>query len=423
MNPESSHQEPEHGIPENLKKPGAPKIIGVLLLFAILLGAMFVVGYNPREKRLEQITGDAAAIARSVPRVAVAHPKVTPGDSEVSINCDVKANKATTILARTNGYLKKLHAEIDDVVQEGQLLAEIDTPEVDAELLRARASLEQAKAAVPKAESDLALADRNLKRDQNLPPGARTVEELDVRTTAHEDAINALSIAKANVDFAQADVKRLEAMQGFEKVTAPYAGRITFRFLDVGALISPGDNAHAELFTMAETDTARIIIHAPQSYATDINLSAKPVLTVRNYPGREFVGTIAGNAGQFDPATRTMLFLLLFPNQDGALYPGMYGQVRMALSSRKPVLQIPTSALVTSNAVGQQVMVVSDGVVHLRKVTTGRDFGTDVEILTGLTKDDLVATTPQVQTTEGTKVKAILPEEEKVPNASKLGAK
>jgi RND family efflux transporter MFP subunit len=224
------------------------------------------------------------------------------------------------------------------------------------------------------------------------------------------------------VEYAAAEVKRLTALQSFQKVVAPYAGRITFRFLDVGALISPGDNAHAELFSIAETDTARIIIHAPQSYATDINLSGKPVLTVRNYPGREFAGTIAGNAGQFDPASRTMLFLLLFPNKDGALYPGMYGQVKLALSSRKPVLQIPTSSLISGSR-GTQVMIVDKGIVHLRNVGTGRDFGTNIEVLTGLTEDDQIAVNPQVQMVEGTTVKALLREEEKTPNTSKLGAK
>ena len=143
---------------------------------------------------------------------------------------------------------------------------------------------------------------------------------------------------------------------------------------------------------------------------------------MRNYPGRRFTGTIAGNAGQFDPATRTMLFLLLFPNPDGALYPGMYGQVKLGLTSRQPVLQIPTSSLV-SGAAGTQVMIVDKGIVHMRNVSVGRDFGTNVEVLEGVTKDDLVAINPQVQITEGEKVNALLKEEEKIPNNAKLGAK
>lgn len=422
MTPEPSPHASHDAPPENLKKPGAITIVGVLLLFLALLAAMYVVGHSPRAKMAAETRDDAAARIAELPRVSVARPKVTPGDKDVTINCDVKANKSTIILARTNGYLKKLHAEIDDVVQAGQLLAEIDTPEVDAELERSRASLLQAKATVAKSETDLALAERALKREQDLAPGARTVEELDNRTAARDDAKNALAVAKANVAFQEAEVKRLTALQGFERVTAPYAGRITFRFLDVGALISPGDNAHAELFTMAETETARIIIHAPQSFATDIDLKGKPVLTVRNYPGRQFTGTIAGNAGQFDPATRTMLFLLLFPNPDGALYPGMYGQVKLGLSSRQPVLQIPTSSLVTGSS-GMQVMIVDNGIVHMRKVSVGRDFGTNVEVLEGVTKDDLVAINPQVQITDGEKVNALLKEEEKIPNNAKLGAK
>ncbi len=422
MSSESANHEAEHGIPSDLKRPGAVSIIGALLLLIAAIAAMFFIGYSPREKQAAETKEDAAARAAAIPRLAVTRPRETAGNSEVTLNCDVKANKATTILARTSGYLKKLHAEINDLVKEGQLLAEIDSPEIDAELLRSRASLNQVRASEAKAETTLALAERSLKRDQSLPPGARTVEDLDTRTAARDSAVDALTMAKADVEYAQAEVKRLTVLQSFERVTAPYAGRITFRYLDVGALISPGTNSNAELFTLAETDTARIIIHAPQSYATDIDLAGKPILTVRNYPGREYTGVIGGNAGQFDPATRTMLFLLLFPNPDGTLYPGMYGQVKLALLSRTPVLQIPTSSILSS-AEGTRVMVVQDGVVHLRSATFGRDFGTEIEVLTGLTKDDLVVVNPQLQITDGTKVKILPRAEEKVSEASKVGAK
>ena len=382
---------------------------------------MFFLGYEPRQTLAAQTSADAADRANAVPRLSVALPKVAPGTGEVTINCDIKANKSTIILARTNGYLKKLHAEIDDVVKEGQLLAEIDTPEVDAELARSRASLEQAKASVAKAEADLALAERSLKREQSMSPSARAAEELDNRVTARASAEHVLAISKANVASAEAEMKRYTAMQGFEKVVAPYDGRITFRFLDVGALVSPGDNAHAEIFSIAETNTARVIIHAPQAWATDIDMSAKPILTVRNYPGREYTGTIAGNAGQFDPATRTMLFMLLFPNPDGTLYPGMYGQVKLALSSHNSVLQIPSSALV-SNKDGTQAMVVQDGVAHYRKIIPGRDFGNDIEVITGLSKEDQVVVNPQIQITDGAKVEAVLRSEKGVANATKPGA-
>jgi RND family efflux transporter MFP subunit len=421
MNPEPHPADPGHDIPHDLKRPKATTVIVALLLLAVVLGAMFFLGYEPRRKLAAETNADATDRAALVPRLSVALPKVAPGSGEVTINCDIRANKSTIILARTNGYLKKLHAEIDDVVKEGQLLAEIDTPEVDAELARSRATLEQAKASVGKAEADFALADRSMKREQAMSPAARAAEDLDNRITARASAEHALTIAKANVSYAEAEVKRFTAMQGFEKVVAPYDGRITFRYLDVGALISPGDNAHAEIFSIAETKTARVIIHAPQTWATDIEMSAKPILTVRNYPGREFSGTIAGNAGQFDPATRTMLYLLLFPNPDGSLYPGMYGQVKLALSSRNSVLQIPSSALI-SNKDGTQAMVVQNGIAHYRKITTGRDFGNDIEVITGLSKDDQVAVNPQVQIADGAKVEAVLRSEKNVANAAKPGA-
>ena len=423
MNPASTpHEDLEHGIPTDLKKPGALSVIVALLFLLLALAGMFFLGYKPRQSDAQETQSDAAARVSELPRLALAHPVATAGESEVTMNCDVKANKSTTILARTNGYLKTLHAEIDDVVKEGQLLAEIDTPEIDAELARSRAALNQARANEVKSKADFDLADRSMKRDQSLLARTISEDELDRRVTARDDAKNAWSMTKADVEYAEAEVKRLSVLQGFERVVAPYSGRITFRYLDVGALVSPGNNSNAELFTIAETETARIIVHVPQAYATDVDLAGKPVLTVRNYAGREYKGTIAGNAGQFDPSTRTMLFLLLFPNPDGSLYPGMYGQVRLGLSSRKPVLQVPTSAIVSSS-VGTRVMVVQDGVAHFRQVTVGRDFGTNIEVLSGLKTEDQVAISPQAQITDGTRVKALLRDEEKVPNAAKLGAK
>ncbi|MCE9520752.1 MAG: efflux RND transporter periplasmic adaptor subunit [Verrucomicrobia bacterium] len=422
MNPESSHSATEHDIPPDLKKPGAGSIILVLVVFLIFIAAMFFLGSEPRRKQGNEIKADAQERANAIPKLSVAKPRETPGDSEVTLNCDIKANKSTTIIARTNGYLKKLHAEINDIVKEGQLLAEIDAPEIDAELVRSRAALDQAKASLAKSKTDLELAERLLKRERNLPSAARTAEELDIKTAQRDNAANGVTRAEADVEYAEAEVQRLTTLQGFEKVVAPYAGRITFRFLDVGALVSQGNNANAELFTISEIDNARIIIHAPQSYATDINLKSIPVLTVRNYPGREYQGIIAGNAGQFDPATRTMLFLLIFPNPDGSLYPGMYGQVKLALTSHHQVLQIPTSAIMATSE-GTRVMLVKDGVVHLKPISTGRDFGNNIEVLTGLTTDDQVAVNPQVQITEGTKVQAVLQKEVKSEITPKPAAK
>jgi RND family efflux transporter MFP subunit len=422
MNPESSSHESNHSPSLQVKRPGAFSIFGMVVLFLALVAAMFVIGHTPRKKDAAEAKHDAEERSSNVPRVSVAPPKETPGESEVTLNCDVKANKATTILARTNGYLKALHAEINDVVKEGQLLAEIDTPEVDAELLRSRASLLQAQASLAKSETALDLAERLLKRDKTITSGAITAEELDNRTASRDTAANARSQAQADVKYAEAEVKRLEVLQSFERITAPYDGRITFRFLDVGALISPGDNSNAELFTIAEINTARVIIHVPQSYATDIDLKSKPVLTVRNYPGRQFVGKIAGSSGQFDPASRTMLFLLFFPNADSALYPGMYGQVKLGLSSAKPVLQIPTSAVLAGGE-GPKVMIVKDGIAALRPITLGRDFGTDIEVLTGISKKDMIATSPPVQVTDGAHVIPLLREENRADTHTKVGAR
>ena len=219
----------------------------------------------------------------------------------------MRAFQETAIYPRTSGYLKRWLVDIGDQVKKDQLLAEIDTPEVDAQLNQSEATLEQTKANVIKAEADMNLAKVTLNRylDANKQsPGSVTAQDVDEKQIAYDDAVSALKQVKASVVAQEADVHRLQVLQGFEKVTTPFRGIITARNYDNGALLSAGNTAAgSELFSVQETDTLRVFVNVPQTYVTAIKIGQDGFLNVRNYPGKEFKGTATRWAGALDPTT------------------------------------------------------------------------------------------------------------------------
>jgi RND family efflux transporter MFP subunit len=380
-----------------------------VVVFLVLLGALYIIGYLPYQHQAQEASADAAGRTTAVPSVNVARPNETISNKDVLLPCDIRPNQQTSLYARTNGYLKKVYVDISDRVHAGQLLAEIDTPEVDAQLVQSRASLEQAKANLVKAKSDLDLAQKTLERYKHLPSGAASQQDVDQRQAAYEVAVAAVAQTRASIAVAEADVQRLTVLQGFEKITAPFSGIITARNYDVGALLSASGTGKS-LFDLVQSDTLRVDVNVPQVYASEINPGEPAFLAVRNYPGRQFKGTVARASSVLNSNTRTMLFELTFANPDGLLYSGMYGQVRLNLSKRNPVLVIPTSAMLF-NANGTQVALVQEGnKVHYQNIAVGRDLGTEMEILSGLPKDALVIANPTAQMTEGTSVQPVMPQ-------------
>jgi RND family efflux transporter MFP subunit len=294
-------------------------------------------------------------------------------------------------------------------VKEGQLLAVIDAPDVDAQLDESKATLEQAKATVVKSEADLQVAGANLDRyfeSQKESPGSVTQQQIDSFRAAYADAVGALDVAKATVVQNAADVQRLSVLQGFERITAPFGGTITARNYDVGALINPSvTTAGTELYDIAETDTLRVFVDVPQADSTNVRIGQPAYLAVRNYPHREFTGVVARMTGALNSNTRTLSFQLNFPNPDGALYAGMYGQARIPVSDAQPLLIIPTSALVF-NAKGLQVATVEQGKVHFKPINVGRDYGMQIEVASGLSAEDEVVANPGERIAEGVSVVA-----------------
>ncbi len=404
-----SIQSHDQTVATDLRRPRAWAIVAVLILFVALLAAMFYIGYVPREREAAQAVADAAERAGVTPTVSVLKPTLQAVSNEILLPCDVRPFQQTAIYPRASGYLKKQYVDLNDQVKEGQLLADIDIPEVDAQLVQSKAALEQAKANYAKMQSDLDLAQKTLARYQHLAAGVISDTEMDTHKSAVDDAKAALAQAKAAIAVAEADVQRLTVTQGFSKIVAPFAGKITTRNYDVGALLSATSSTPGkELFNLVQSDQVLVDINIPQVYASQIKPETVAELEVRNFPGQRFGGKVDRISGAINSGTRTMLVQLLFPNSDGRLFAGMYGQVHLRLSQDKPLLTIPTSAMIF-NTGGTQVAIVKDGKVHFQPVQLGRDLGTEMEILSGLEPAALVVANPSTMISEGLAVASIAP--------------
>ncbi len=406
----SGSEHHEEVIPHDLPRPSTLTVAIVAVVFCLLLAALFVIGYIPRHLEANEAASDAQAKANDAPVVSVVPAKESLGGKDLLLPADIAAYQDTSLFARTNGYLKKMHVDIQDHVKQGDLLAEIDTPEVDAQLQQSKASLEQANASVETSQANWSLAkstaDRYELANKNQP-GSVTQEDLDTHRSQFQQAVAALKQAQANVGVAQADVQRLTVLQGFEKIYAPFNGTITARGYYDGALLN-SNGTGAALFRIQQTDPLKVWVQVPQSYADQIQTGQDAFLRVRNHSDKEFKGTVARTAQALDQSTRTMTFELHFPNPDGQLFPGMYGEVRLTVSQTKPVIVIPTSAMVF-NASGTQVAVVKDGKAHFQKITVGRDLGTELEVVDGISKEDQIISNPGERLTEGGEVQVNQP--------------
>ena len=404
------HAMSTHDIPHDLKKPRTLTVVAVAILFVLLLAGLFVLGWLPylaEQRDAAKLVSDGAG---DIPLVQAIAPVLAEGRHELVLPCDIKPSQETALYPRTSGYLKKLYVDIQDTVTAGQLLAEIDTPEVDAQLLQSKAAVEQTQAAVVKAQADLDLAQRTLDRYQGSAAGVVTKQEMDVRVAAKDQAAAAVEQSKADVRAAQANVERLIVLQGFEKVTAPFAGTITARNYDVGSLLSSNSSENRrELFHITQTDVMRVYVNVPQIEATDLAPGQQAFLTVQNYPMRKFEGTIARSTNVMDSTTRTMMYELHFLNAEKALRSGMYGEVRIEVKENVKVLLVPGSALVF-DALGSRVALTQDGRIHMQEVVVGRDLGTKTEILSGLKESDMVVTNPGPRLVDGMAVQVKDPE-------------
>ncbi len=366
-------------------------VLGLLLLLLLAGGGYFVMtGLHARARADEKLA--VATEASNVPTVAVVKPVLSSDATEIMLPGNMQAFTETPIWARSSGYLRKWYADIGAHVRRGQLLAEIESPEVGQQLQGAREQLINA-------QENLKLAHITAERYTNLLK-QDSIAKQDVDT-----AVQNAAARSATVRSAQANVARLQEMVGFQRVYAPFSGVITARNIDVGALIDAGANTPGkELFREASTTTLRVYVNVPQIYTRDVKPGVTAYLTLTEFPGRKFAGKVARNANAIDMASRTLLVEVDVPNPTGELLPGSFTSVHMKLPSKVQAVTVPANALLFRSE-GLQVAKVQDGHIALAAVTLGHDYGNTVEIVHGVSPNDLVVVNPSDSIANGQPVK------------------
>ncbi len=356
---------------------------------ALVIVAGLALGVIPRLRAQSKLV--AATQEVTLRTVTVTNATRLASSVQLALPGDVRAFEETKIYARADGYLLKWNSDIGAKVEAGQVLAEIDTPELDQELNQSRAALAQAQA-------NLVLARSSAERWQRLlKDRAVSQQEVDEKTSA-------LAAREADVKAAEAAVARLEKLSSFKEVRAPFAGTITRRHVDTGALIRAGGNASA-LFDLAQTDTLRVQVNVPQAYLRDIAIGSTVAIAVAEYPGRAFPGKVLRTSGAFDATTRTMLTEIEVPNRNGELFPGIHVDVQLTLAQANPPIVVPARAVIIRGE-GLQVAEVDDAnAIRLQKVQAGRDLGRTVEIVSGLSDGARIATNPTDTLVEGMPVR------------------
>jgi RND family efflux transporter MFP subunit len=363
-----------------------------LLVFALLL----VAGILPRVVRQKDLTA-AAAQTDAVPIVLVGTAHRAPSSTDLTLPGTVQALRETTIFARTNGYVKRWLVDIGSPVRAGQMLAEIETPDLDQELAQARATREQVQANLELTKATLARWTQLVQQD------AATKQELDEKRAA-------FNAAQASANASEANVQRLTALHAFGAVTAPFAGTITQRNLEVGALISAGGGAGSRpLFAIAQADTVLIYVNVPEESAAGMHGGETADVTLADQPALVWHARVAHVARALDATSRTMLTQLELPNPDHALMPGMFVNVRVKTDRSTPPMMIPANALLLRSE-GPEVAIVGEGGrVHMQKIELGRDYGDEVEVVSGLDGESTLVINPGDDVVEGTVVRPAEP--------------
>jgi RND family efflux transporter MFP subunit len=414
----SGHAGSETG-PPKLWRPSSLTIWSIFLLAIVLIFVAFLSGYIPLQRRREVIAGEAHDQERALPRVEVVEVRRASDRSELELPGSIQAITEAPILARADGYILRRMVDIGDRVQAGQSLAEIEAPEMEEQVRQSKANLQLAQAAVDQAlanyqqgKSDTELARVTADRWKNLASkGVVSRQENDQYQAQYQSHVSglqslekAVGVQRSNVAAAEANLARIERMQSYLMVKAPFAGVITLRNVDVGALVNVGSTL---LFRIAQTGTLRTYLNVPQAQSSGVRLGQLARLSVTNLPGRQFTGNVARTANALDPASRTLLVEVHVPNPDGALLPGMYARVDLVSARTNAPLLIPSDALIARGAGTEVAVVRQDHTVHLQKIEVGRDYGDRLEVISGLTDGDTVIPNPGDAAREGLQVQPV----------------
>ena len=390
MQQRSRHQTQTIEAPPEIP-PAPPRralmVVGVALLALIVAGAITLITRASHEQALAKETEQ-----QTIPTVAVVHPLAEKPDEELVLPGTLQAFAESPIYARTSGYLVRWYKDIGSRVKEGELLATIDTPEIDQELDQARATRQQIVA-------QLELAKISSERWENLRKSdSVSAQEADQQTSGYRQA-------QANLAAAEANVRRFEQLEGFKKVYAPFSGVITRRNVDPGALINAGAGAAGrELFDIARVDPLRVYTNVPQAYAPFIKVRGTATITLQEFPGERFLAEVARTAESIDPNTRTLLTEVDVPNKSGRLLPGSLGQVHYAVGSNVNKVTVPVNAMLFRSEGTRLAVVGPDHKIELRPISIGRDYGTTLEVLDGVSTQDQIVINPPDSLEEGQQV-------------------
>jgi RND family efflux transporter MFP subunit len=374
-------------------RSGAEKKSRLFLLLVAIAVLLVIVGIFTLLQRREQYNALAKETEKlAVPTVAVIHPAVEPAQEDLALPSTLQAYTESPIYARTTGYLKKWYHDIGSHVQQGELLADIETPEVDQQLSQARADLGTMQ------------ANENLSRIT-----ATRYEELiktdGVSKQEVDNAVGDYAARRAAVSSAQANVRRLEELESFKHIYAPFAGVITRRNVDLGNLINAGNGGSAqELFVLAATDPIRSYVSVPEVYAGAVHTGLAAYLELTQFPGEKFQAKVTRTADAIDLASRTLNTEVDVPNKKGLLLPGGYAQVHLLVGVTGTRLQVPVNALLFRSEGLRAVVVGADHKTHLQQLVIGRDYGTALEVLQGLKPDDWIVLNPPDSLDEGMQV-------------------
>jgi RND family efflux transporter MFP subunit len=392
--------------------------LGVLSLFGVLL----VVGIVPRLRNGHELAAAVQKAQATPPNVYVIRPEAA-GEADLSLAATTQAIQDAVIYARTSGYIRKRYVDIGDRVEAGQLLAEIDSPEIDQQLRQGQADLQQSERTLDVQKASLELARTTLARYQAADAeGAVAKQALDQNAAAHQTARATVAAAEANVNSNRANVQRLRELTAFQRVVAPFSGTVIQRNVDVGTLITAGSptnntavapssvtGAANGLFEIAQVDALRVFINVPQVYAGTLKVGLPVNVVVRGQVMTPVAAKVTRTANALDPGTRTLLVQVDIPNTERRLVPGMFVYVAFKIGPSGTHWRVPATAVIF-NAQGTRVAIVGTGdKLHFQDVVLGRDFGTAIDIQAGLQGHERVVKQPTVSLQEGQVVTPVTP--------------
>lgn len=399
------HGSPPHDVDHDLgfdlpppKRLSPTRVVALLAIAAAACGTVFVVSYLPRRAADKALTAGKREEQAATTRVQIVAPKPVASEKALRLPASVVPLEQTTVYARVAGYVRKWHVDLGDKVTEGQLLAEIDTPETDQQLAQARAQLAQAEAQLSQAKASREFSKSNLDRYAVLTPqGVATKQDLEQKQAQLLVDEASVKANEAAIEAQRANVRRLAETKSFGRITAPFAGTINARTIERGSLAS----TTTPLFRLSSSDPVRVMVDVPQNVAPAITNGVVASLTVREYGARKFDGKVARSSGALDPQSRTMKTEIRIPNPKGELIPGMYGELMIALPIPHQVLEIPSTALSTDAAGVRVATVTAEGKIHLVPVVIERDTGSAIEIASGIEPGSKIVRLFSVGLTEG----------------------